>query len=187
MNGKRTLGAVPLRREAVAFPSDLESTLLADLVADEEWMVAFRGARLRQVTRVQSSTNWGSDYYLADFGTTDDTSGSAWRRTGSVIVDAFDLKRRVTTGIETSDQWLDRMVDRKVVEDEAARLRDFVDVRVDDDLFWTPCDQSPTPFLPFHVLRGARRDDPTARIGIASYVRADGAVFPELTQRKAGV
>ena len=180
--GVRKLTTADATRRRTDVPLSLESTLLAELASDREWAPAFAGARLDRVLEVTDPTPGGTGYYLADFVRDDAaTSASPARRTGSVIVDPFDLRRRITIGVSDRGHELPRLLPPGDVERRLARSR-YPGLVVDNELVWYPCDQSASPFLPFHVAR-----DPGGSRRIAAYVRADGEVFTSLTQRLAGI
>jgi hypothetical protein len=166
----------------VDFPPSLPGRLLAELASDKEWAPAFAGARFDRVFKVTNARADGTDYYMVDF-VVDDYAGTTTvtRRTGSVIVDAYDLRRRTTTGIEERGEELPKLIDADEIKRQIDRLG-IPGLVVDDDLTWEPCDQSASAFLPFYVVR-----DPSGPDKIVAYVRVDGRLFRSLTHSLAGI
>jgi hypothetical protein len=182
-------------------PDSLGPNLAERLGRDPEWGVAFAGAQQRFVLTV-SGTRPGNDYYLLDFSglaAASDASGIPMKgaaRSGSVIVDAYTLKPRVTAGIDKPGQRMPPLLAPQDVPAVLERLGYQADapaaksangrpgVRVDPTLVWSRCDQSMTPFLPFYQVYAT---DPNTHAQKKLYLRADGRLFDKLTQRMSGI
>lgn len=189
------------------FPDALGPDLAARLGRDPEWAVAFGGVLQRFVLKV-TGTRPGSDYYLVDYNgfaaaasaatgvaVKDAPKGPA--RSGSVIVDAYTLKPRVTAGIDKPGQHMPPLLAPQDLPAALERLGYHVEtpasphggnggptVRVADTLIWTRCDQSMSPFLPFYQIY---QTDPQTHAQKKLYLRADGRLFDRLTQRMSGI
>jgi hypothetical protein len=184
-------------------PDSLGPNLAERLGRDPEWGVAFAGALQRFVLTV-SGTRPGNDYYLVDFSGLSAAASAASglppvktaARSGSVIVDAYTLKPRVTAGIDKPGQRMPTLLAPQDVPAALERLGYHVDapaakpvngrpnVRVDPTLVWSRCDQSMTPFLPFYKVYAT---DPNTHAQKKMYLRADGRLFDKLTQRMSGI
>jgi hypothetical protein len=173
MPSERPTGMLPDRKKRVFTPADAER-LQTDLRADDEWARTFAGAHIDRVLSVRDQSAEGMDYYLVDF-----VDGSR-RRVGSVIVDAYSLRRRDVVGIEQPDDALPPLIALDEVTRRIGPLN-IGHVRIEPDLMWQPSDQSSSRFEPFHVVQDLTRSIP------AAFVRADGAVFTSLTQTLAGI
>lgn len=184
------------------FPDALGPSLAARLGHDVEWEIAFGGALQRFVLKV-TGTRPGNDYYLVDFSglsaaanTATGLPPSGAPRSGSVIVDAYTLKPRVTAGIDKFGQRMPPLLGPQDVPAALEQLGYHVEtpatpriegrptVRVDDTLIWSRCDQSMSPFLPFYRVYGT---DPKTNAPTTLYLRADGRLFYQLTQGLSGI
>lgn len=163
------------------FTPEVAERLRGELLADKEWAPAFAGAHVDRVLSVRNLSPGGTDYYLVDFVAPRlESVTTSPRRVGSVIVDAYQLRRRSTLGTSAPEEELPSLV----AIDEVLRrihLLNIPGAHIEPELVWEPSDQSWSPFAPFHVVRAPGRPD------IARFVRADGEVVDELTHHLAGI
>jgi hypothetical protein len=179
------------------FPDSLGVDLATRNANNLEWERAFAGARLRFALKVTGLESTG-DYYLVDYTMPDDGAGRTGSlRTGTILVDAYTLRPRMTTGVEDRGESLpaifgpnelgpilDRLDGYAISLATESVTLDRSRLRLDGDLVWTPCDQSSSPFLPFYRVRQLDAD---RNVQATVYIRIDGRVFRELTYRRAGI
>ena len=151
-----------------------EGIRLADI---PYWEVAFRGAEPRLPQKVRGLAQPPYEYYVVDFRV-----GS--RPTGRLILDSRTGDVDEITGTDHADEPIPEFLtpyqaarvlrNRDLTTADGRKLRlDPACVEIDEEMVWKPCDQSRTPFQAFYVAHQA---------GDTFYIRADGAVFSELTE-----
>ena len=106
------------------------------------------------------------------------------RPTGRLILDARTGDVDEITGSDHADEPIPEFLtpyqaarvlrNRDLTTADGRKLRlDPAGVEIDEEMVWKPCDQSRTPFQAFYVAHQA---------GDTFYIRADGAIFGELTE-----
>jgi hypothetical protein len=193
---------VPILRHAIGLPSPRQmmgpqrrlsgpkvefgggdaTRLHADLMADPEWSRTFDRASIGRILSVKNGMANGTDYYLVDFvAAGSNAADRKIRRVGSVMVDAYTLRRRRTIGVEHPDEELPPLLTTAEELTPYVERLNIPNANVDRELVWLPSDQSPSPFKPFHAVL-----DPS-RTGPAAFIRVDGATFTQLTFSLAGI
>lgn len=153
----------------------------ATLAGQAYWRTAFDHATVQLTELVNPVLTSIAPYYIVGFqvGT---------RATGRLMLDALTGSVRAIAGIDETHAALPVFLSRQEV---LSQLNDCVitlptdlndsfvasKATVDDHMIWQTCDQSRSPFQAFYVARQGMHQ---------LFVRADGAVFSQLTNLGAG-
>jgi hypothetical protein len=152
-----------------------------------EWARSFENVAVMDPLLVLGPVNSKNNYYIVDFRN-NATS------TARVIYRAADGKIAEIAGLDDGQSELPPffrpaelpgVLRERSVGCAGGKRIPFgsITFTVDNELVWTPCDQSMSPMQPFYVvhLSGLPPDCPSQ-----VYVRVDGAVFEELSESVAG-
>ena len=180
---KADAGGVPLPLAAIRKAAE---DMRDRLVTIDKWSSAYANTLSQEPLLVGGRTS-DKAYYIVEFRQDDSTT------TGLMIVNALTGKVGQVAGIRRPTEALlvfyrpnqipDLLHGRTELFDDSRRVMiSRENVNVQSSLFWKPCDQSQTPFLPIYVV-----DHVKERVKDLLWVRVDGEVYTRITQSGRGL